>query len=64
MFAQAVERAMTLTNQKDTLIIVTGDHSHVFNIAGYAEIDNDILGTYRADISGLSGFHTLAFICC
>ena len=29
---------------EDTLLVVTADHSHVFNIAGYATRGNDILG--------------------
>ncbi|OWF51691.1 Alkaline phosphatase, tissue-nonspecific isozyme [Mizuhopecten yessoensis] len=43
-FEDAVKSAVHLTNEKDTLIIVTADHSHVFTIAGYSSRGNDILG--------------------
>jgi alkaline phosphatase len=43
-FAKAVKVAMAKTDPKDTLIIVTADHSHVFTIAGYPKRGNPILG--------------------
>lgn len=43
-FSKAVEVARELTNEKDTLIIVTSDHSHTFTIAGYSSRGKDILG--------------------
>ena len=39
--AVAVGKAMT---GEETLIVVTADHSHVFNIGGYPTRGNDILG--------------------
>lgn len=42
--AKAVKVAMENTDPKDTLIIVTADHSHVFTIAGYPKRGNNILG--------------------
>ncbi|RUS82971.1 hypothetical protein EGW08_009256 [Elysia chlorotica] len=45
---QAVATAVRMTNgqrgPKDTLIIVTADHSHTFAIQGYAPTGHDILG--------------------
>ena len=43
-FARAVKLAMQRTDPRDTLIIVTADHSHTFTIAGYPKRGNPILG--------------------
>jgi alkaline phosphatase len=45
--SRAVKRAMELTNEQDTLIIVTADHSHTFTIAGYPHRGNNIMGLVR-----------------
>ena len=43
-FSNAVRRALELTDSRETLIIVTADHSHVFTMAGYPRRGNPILG--------------------
>ncbi len=42
--ADAVKVADDLTDERDTTILVTADHSHVFTIGGYPARGNDILG--------------------
>lgn len=43
-FEDAVKTALQMTNSSDTLIVVTADHSHVFNIGGHSYRGNNILG--------------------
>jgi alkaline phosphatase len=45
--SRAVKRAMELTNEQDTLIIVTADHSHTFTIGGYPHRGNSITGLVK-----------------
>lgn len=42
--SEAVKKALELVDTKDTLILVTADHSHAFTISGYPKRGNPILG--------------------
>jgi alkaline phosphatase len=42
--SNAVRAALAMTDPRDTLVVVTADHSHVLTIAGYPHRGNDILG--------------------
>ncbi|KAM3621302.1 uncharacterized protein V6R79_009243 [Siganus canaliculatus] len=41
---RAIGRANVLTSDRDTLTVVTADHSHVFNLGGYTPRGNTIFG--------------------
>lgn len=42
--SDAVQVALEMTSEKETLIIVTADHSHSLSLSGYAQRGNPILG--------------------
>jgi len=43
-FSEAVKKARQLTNQWDTLIVVSADHGHTVSISGYPDVNNSIVG--------------------
>ena len=43
-FDNAIGKAVQMTSDSDTLIVVTADHSHTFNFGGYTDRGNPIFG--------------------
>ncbi|KAI0239472.1 Alkaline phosphatase, tissue-nonspecific isozyme [Lamellibrachia satsuma] len=43
-FSEAVQKAIDITKERDTLIIVTADHSFALTMSGYPTINNPIFG--------------------
>lgn len=43
-FDRAIERAGTMTDEADTLTVITADHSHVFSFGGYTLRGTSIFG--------------------
>ena len=54
--SNAVRVALAKTDPKQTLVVVTADHGHVFTFGGYTKRGNDILGkVVHADENGGGG---------
>src|SRR5690606_24172453 len=45
--SEAVAAALAAVDPEETLVVVTSDHGHVFNITGYPARGNPILGLVR-----------------
>jgi len=43
-FSKAITKALAMTDEQETLIIVTSDHAHTMSYAGYAERGSDVFG--------------------
>ncbi|CAG9854778.1 unnamed protein product [Phyllotreta striolata] len=43
-FSKAVQKAVDMTDERDTLIVVTADHAHTMSYAGYAQRGSQIFG--------------------
>lgn len=46
-FANAIQTAVNMTSEQDTLIVVTADHAHTMTMSGYPVRGSDILGLYE-----------------
>ncbi|CAG9804104.1 unnamed protein product [Chironomus riparius] len=51
-FDKAIQSAVKITDEKDTLIVVTADHSHTMTLSGYSHRGRDILG-FNTEISDM-----------
>ncbi|KAJ8936805.1 hypothetical protein NQ318_003050, partial [Aromia moschata] len=53
-FAKAVQKALDLTDEEETLIVVTADHAHTMSMSGYADRNASIFGSPGKDDNGLT----------
>ena len=60
--SNAVETAVNMTSEEDTLIIVTGDHSHAFVLGGYNPRGARMLGKESKSFKMNVMWHSKLFI--
>ena len=44
--SDAVNRALGMVDTRETLVIVTADHSHTMTLGGYPEVDANVFGKH------------------
>ncbi|KAB0792962.1 hypothetical protein PPYR_12582 [Photinus pyralis] len=59
-FQKAIQAAVDITNEQDTLIVVTSDHAHTMTLNGYPERGNDVLGFGGKGTDGID-YTTLSY---
>jgi alkaline phosphatase len=60
-FSRAVEAARQMTDEEETLIVVTADHSHVFTYNGYPERGSHIFGSPEVSDEDGKPYSTLSY---
>ncbi|XP_050431790.1 alkaline phosphatase, tissue-nonspecific isozyme-like [Adelges cooleyi] len=60
-FSKAVQQAVDMTKEDDTLIVVTSDHSHTMTMAGYPDRGSDILGVATTSSTDAMPYTTLSY---
>jgi alkaline phosphatase len=60
-FARAIDVARKMTNEEDTLIVVSSDHSHAFSYNGYTDRGDDILGIAEISDEDNKPYETLSY---
>uniref|UniRef100_A0A674H238 Alkaline phosphatase n=1 Tax=Taeniopygia guttata TaxID=59729 RepID=A0A674H238_TAEGU len=60
-FDQAIERAGTMTDEAETLTVVTADHSHVFTFGGYTLRGSSIFGLAPATASDRKSYTSILY---
>jgi len=59
--SKAVQQAVDMTSEDDTLIVVTSDHSHTMTINGYPNRGSDILGHPNIASTDKMPYSTLSY---
>nr|XP_002129634.1 alkaline phosphatase-like [Ciona intestinalis] len=60
-FDDAIAKAVELTSESDTLLVVTADHSHTFTLGGYTIRGNPLFGKARDDANPRTGLDGLPY---
>jgi len=60
-FDEAIQTALDMTSEDDTLIVVTADHSHTFMFGGDAQRGNPIFGYANSDALDHKPYSTLVY---
>ncbi|KOB71286.1 putative Alkaline phosphatase, tissue-nonspecific isozyme [Operophtera brumata] len=60
-FDDAIQRALAMTDEQDTLIIVTADHTHTLSINGYQNRGADLFGIAQASRWDSTNYTTLSY---
>ncbi|KAK9884294.1 hypothetical protein WA026_005246 [Henosepilachna vigintioctopunctata] len=61
-FDDAVESALSLVDTKDTLIIVTSDHSHGMTFVGHLDRNQSIFGSVSTNIGNKTPYTSLLYV--